>query len=234
MNERELMQEGLESIGIYYGIYKGFVADNKDPEKKGRVKVTCPEIFGEDTHDYWALPKGNYAGKGIGIEFIPEEGDAIWVSFEKGDSRFPVWEGGWWVEEAPSGDPNIKRIKTKSGTQITFDDSKTSLNLLQGDGKIDMTPDEITVDFKGKKVTINNKGVSVISDKISLGKLDVSKYKAVEGETLKGLLEEALTAIASLTVATSFGPSSVPINAAVFNSIKAKLDTMLSSTVTLE
>lgn len=57
--------------------------------------------------------------------------------------------------------------------------------------------------------------------------------KAVLGETLKGILGELLDALANLTV-TCTAPSttsSIPLNAAIFNSIKAKLNTILSQKV---
>jgi len=52
----------------------------------------------------------------------------------------------------------------------------------------------------------------------------------IRGETLKGLLEELIDAINKQVYSTPAGPTSVgPINAPVFESIKAKLQTMLST-----
>ena len=39
----------------YYGKYRGFVMDNRDPEKRGRLKLKVPTVLGnQDTG--WALP----------------------------------------------------------------------------------------------------------------------------------------------------------------------------------
>lgn len=266
----ELAENGLESLGIFYGSYKAIVADNADPKGLGRLKIKCEEIFGEDVHDYWALPKTGYTGAGVGSYFIPEAGAGIWICFEKGDPRFPVWEGGWWTEEAPSSNTKIKRIKTPTGLQLTFNDEdgnieiKTatqtilldetgkksswsgagmkieldenipSISIDQTNGSVTMTPDLITAKFGAREVVLNSTAVSLISDKVSLGQLNTSQFKAVEGETLKGLIENLIDAILSMTVGTAFGPSSTVIVPQTFIDIKNQLNTMLSDKVTLD
>lgn len=223
MNKTELrriiLEEGLESFGIYYGSYKGFVSDNEDPDGKGRLIVKVPEIYGEDIHEYWALPKNAYAGKDKGFSFIPDVGDGVWVSFEKGDPRFPIWEGGWFIDSSPSDNPLIKKIKT-SKCGITFNDEEES----------------ITIETSKKQIVINSTGVSLVSDKISLGTLNTSNEKAILGDTLKGILNDLLSAIQALTVTcTSPGsPSSVPVNIAQFVAIQGQLESILSSKVTLD
>ncbi len=217
--KRELQEQGLESLGIFYGSYKAFVHSNNDPDGKGRLLITCPEIYGEDFHDYWALPKGGFAGKEIGFSFIPENGDCIWVSFEKGDPRFPIWEAGWFIENAPSDNPNIRKIKTKT-CEITFNDEDDSLEIKHG----------------SNTVMMDSKGFNIISDKINLGKLDGAKEKAVYGDPLKNILNDLLTALEVLTVTcTAPGtPSSPPINLAQFTLLKGRLNCILSNKVTLD
>ena len=50
----------------------------------------------------------------------------------------------------------------------------------------------------------------------------------VLGNTLKGLLEDLISAITSITVPTPHGPSGTPINSAQFSAINSRLKTMLS------
>ena len=50
----------------------------------------------------------------------------------------------------------------------------------------------------------------------------------VLGDTLKGLLEQLIGAINSITVPTPHGPSGTPLNSAQFNSIKSQLGKILS------
>ena len=106
--------EELEESGKYYGIYKGVVANNKDPENLGRLQLKVPQICGEETYEYWAFPKGIFAGNGIGAFWIPNDKDMVWVSFENGDPRYPIWEYGWWkTGDVPDGaTPEIKVLQS--------------------------------------------------------------------------------------------------------------------------
>jgi hypothetical protein len=51
----------------------------------------------------------------------------------------------------------------------------------------------------------------------------------VRGQALVDILKEILTELASETHPTPSGPSGPPINAAKYNAIKSKLDTILST-----
>lgn len=142
---------GLEHFGRYYGIYKGFVSDNDDPEGLGRLKLSVPQVYGNGkTYEYWAFPKGMYAGKGYGQFVIPEKGDAVWVQFENGDSRFPVWEFGWFGRgEVPEGaSPSVKIFKTPSGHTIMLDDANDSIEITKKNG--------VKIILKGNEISIPN------------------------------------------------------------------------------
>lgn len=39
-----------------YGKYRGIVEVGLDPEKKGRIKVKVPSLFGYETLEHWAYP----------------------------------------------------------------------------------------------------------------------------------------------------------------------------------
>ena len=39
----------------YYGFYRGTVVSSKDPLKKGRIRFTCPQVYGKEVSD-WAWP----------------------------------------------------------------------------------------------------------------------------------------------------------------------------------
>ena len=58
----------------YYGKYRGFVDDNKDPENRGRLRVRIPSVLGQDVVSGWALPCAPYGGMpDQGFFFIPED-----------------------------------------------------------------------------------------------------------------------------------------------------------------
>lgn len=83
------------------------------------------------------------------------------------------------------------------------------------------------VDEFKNEVTINGDKIQIKSGKEKII-LQNGAQPLVLGDTLKSLLEAMLDAISSLTVGTVFGPSTVPINATVFQTIKSNLNTMLS------
>lgn len=214
----------------FYGIYKGFVHKNDDPDNLARLQLRVPQIYGEQIYDYWALPKGLYAGNGYGDFKVPEEGDPVWVQFEGGDVRFPVWEFGWWlqgknVEETKADYPANKVFKTPKGNKVEYDDKNELIRITSAKGK-----------------------VIEVSDKISLGSKDISAEKAALGDTLKGKLddicskiEDLCTACEALVVVTPVGNSTGVVNIAQFqavhtqiSAIKGTLGEILSNVVTLD
>lgn len=193
---KEIKDKGLEYFNRYYATYRGTVHSNEDPDNLGRLQLKVPNVYGDEAYEEWAYPKGVYAGKDIGSFCLPNDGDTVWVSFENGDSRYPLWEYGWWLEgSVPAGaTPEVKVLQTTSGNKIVFDDE---------DGLIHIE------DSYGNVVELNKNGVSVVSDNISLGSLDNSDEPAVLGDTAMDLLNDLITDIGNLgAVTTSSGVTS--------------------------
>lgn len=119
---KKLREFGLEYFGRYYSFYRGFVHSVDDPENLGRIQVIVPEVFGKNPITKWAWPKGMMAGNGYGSFVIPKKGDPVYVSFEKGSTRFPVWEYGWYTKgNAPkNADTSSYSFETPSGHKIIF------------------------------------------------------------------------------------------------------------------
>ena len=88
----------------FFGIYRGLVTDNKDPENKGRIKVIIPKLFGNEETG-WCEPcipltlsykKREESGSGRSFDMTPDIGSGVWIEFEEGDISLPVWVGTWW------------------------------------------------------------------------------------------------------------------------------------------
>jgi len=228
--EKTLQEEGgLEALGYYYSIYVGVVHDRKDPEKRGRLMLKCPQLWDDQVHEYWALPKGMAAGKDKGDIWIPEVGDKVWIQFTGGDIRYPVWDYGHWDKAGAlseiyndAGEPNKRLIQTNGGHRMLIDDEN---NLIEVKTK------------KGRTFLINDDGVSIISsgnDSISLGSKDKSAEPAVLGDKNADLHEAHLDVNMQHTHMTAMGASSVPLNLADYQITKLRIDPTKSTKVSLD
>lgn len=129
MNLREvfenLMYYGLESLGKYYSSYRGYVIDNEDPEGLGRITVRIPSVTKNKPHPTWAYPKTQWGGKGYGMQVLPVKGEVVWIEFEHGDTRFPIWNFAHRTDgDKPEEFVNSKiyGFKTPTGQIIILDD----------------------------------------------------------------------------------------------------------------
>ena len=147
-----------------YGKYRGFVTDNKDPQKSGRVKLSIPSVFGDQESD-WALPCLPYGGLADqGFFTVPQIDSQVWVEFEEGDPQRPIWTGTFWQQEAdvPSeaakDEPTTRLIKTPTGHLLQFDDEDSKEKILLHH----MSGSEISFDEKGS-IAITDSGGAVIT-----------------------------------------------------------------------
>ena len=141
----------------YYGKYRGFVTDNQDPEKRGRLKLSVPSVLGEQNTG-WALPSLPFGGKtNQGLFMIPEVDAQVWVEFEEGNVDKPIWVGVFWQqesdtpEEAALDEPTTRIIRTPSGHVLQFDDA-------DGEEQFRLAHPA------GTEMTIDSEGTVVIED----------------------------------------------------------------------
>lgn len=172
----------------YYGKHRGFVVDNKDPKKIGRLKLRVPSVFGTEVVTGWAppcVPYGGFAGQGF--VFIPEVEDEVWVEFEEGNLESPIWVGSFWtapdkksempkandldgVEQDEIKEPVTRKIiKTRKGHSIQFEDldGEESVIIIQvvdeeNRNVILMNAEGIKVmDFNANEVVMNGDGIKL-------------------------------------------------------------------------
>lgn len=83
---------------------RGQVEDDEDPEQRSRIKVRVTGVYDEIPVSAlpWAEPCIHLgAGEDQGDVPIPPTGTWVWVMFERGDHKKPVWLGTWYG--APAG-----------------------------------------------------------------------------------------------------------------------------------
>lgn len=127
MSILDALGSGDKAVGRTYGVAAGIVTNNEDPEKLGRLKVKFPWLSDNNETD-WIRMTTFMAGGGRGSFFLPEVGDEVLVAFEHGDINRPYIVGTLWngVDQAPEnnsdGQNNIRKIKSRSGHEIIFND----------------------------------------------------------------------------------------------------------------
>jgi len=123
----------------FYGFYRGIVVDNVDPLRAGRVQVRVYPMFEGvvASHLPWAVMSDPFMGGlgNVGGTFIPEEDSHVFVFFENGDHRYPVYFGGAPAMENDTPDlpaesrnngeyPANRVFRTKNGIVVEIDDTK--------------------------------------------------------------------------------------------------------------
>ena len=79
----------------YYGKYRGTVTNNIDPLNLGRIQAQVAGVSNV-VPSTWALPCLPFAGNLSGFFVLPAIQSVVWIEFEGGDVRKPIWSGGCW------------------------------------------------------------------------------------------------------------------------------------------
>ena len=120
----------------WYGVYPAVVADNRDPEGLGRVRVSLPwapdsggasGLTKGEGYTAWARLATMATGDDRGSWFLPDVNDEVLVSFEAGHPARPVVIGALWNGQdrppvtADAGN-SVKVLRTRAGSEVRFVD----------------------------------------------------------------------------------------------------------------
>lgn len=206
--ERTVRQQDTK----YYGKYRAFVADNKDPDKRGRVTLSVPSVLG-DAISTWALPCLPYGGgSGFGFVAVPPVGAQVLAEFLEGDISSPLWSGTFWrtAAEVPAeftggNEPTVKMIKTEAGHLLTFEDKSgseaiTLQSAQRAKIELDANGSLLLSDANGAKVALDSNANTLTIEDANGNSLEFSST----GFTCKDLNGNEITGAASgITVKSS-------------------------------
>ena len=174
------------------GVMVGIVAKNYHPDMGGRVCVTIPTRDEGANELQWARLAMPSSGKKWGHYFLPEVGDQVLLAFEEGNIEKPYIIGcvpkdnNNFLTTSVDQNNQYKRIVTKHGSMITFEDSA-----LAEDG----SQDKITIQTAGKAHTVL---LDNAANKIRIG--DKAGEEYVEMLTQPGAGSITIKAKSKLTI----------------------------------
>jgi len=161
---RAIIERGLEYFGLYYSRYRGEVVSNEDPKQYGRLRIKCASVYGNQVPPYWAWPVGIAAvGVQSGLFDIPEPGDPVYIEFEMGRSRYPLWSPGWWGKRGGQHEtpwpgrvtpPEVAVWRMKDGSRIEFDrrSGRQRVLVIGADGSY------INLDCENRTIEVTSQG----------------------------------------------------------------------------
>lgn len=180
----------LRHEGKYYGLYRAYVFDNKDPQHQGRLRLQIPNIYGADDKtgemmvSDWAYPMFPIAGNEWGFNYVPPTKNPdgsrvmVWVAFEEGETENPVWVGSPIpkdkftkdvLENAKAWESGTSKLKsafsfyTPSGFGILFDDCNELVSIQSPKEqilKIDDTKSEISLTNEVGTISMGDSKIS--------------------------------------------------------------------------
>ena len=122
----------MDSIKRLYGVYRGIVQDNQDPQKQRRLKVQVQTTGIEVTDWAWPMEPSN-----IHTE-VPVVGQGVWITYVGGDPEYPVWAGSFGKNQGPNKQVFIKPL----ANSVSLNDISNyiiTINNPDGTTEIDLT-----------------------------------------------------------------------------------------------
>jgi len=194
MSNQEITQIQAPKPKLHYGKYRGLVLDNNDPDRIGRLRASVPSLSDFETD--WAMPSAPYSGNGAGLFMVPPIGAGVWIEFETGDIRLPIWSGCWWkTGELPSSNsgtiatPALKILRTEQGMLLALDDAAQTVTISDGTGH-----NSVTVQIQSGQIKILAAS-NVVIDAPRIELVHGGSHPAVFGDDLLQYLSQIVSAL---------------------------------------
>ena len=120
----------------YDGFYRGIVVDTNDPLQSGRIQIRVYPMFKGvlDADLPWAIKADPEFGgaANVGGSRVPEIGAHVYVFFESGDHRYPVYFAG--APAIQAGEPDIPQLSREDDNTVSSINSNRSTGVTTASG----------------------------------------------------------------------------------------------------
>jgi hypothetical protein len=155
----------VDSVKRLYGVYRGVVKSNNDPQNQRRLKLQVQTTGAEVTDWAWPVEPSS-----IHTE-VPVIGQGVWVSYVGGDPEYPVWHGSFGKNQGTNKQVFIKPLANSvSLTGLTA--HIIVLNKPDGTSELDLTQTLVALANKvktleGKVTTLEGKVTTLESQMLT-------------------------------------------------------------------
>jgi hypothetical protein len=151
--------------GKFWGKYRGTVVNNIDPEQRGRLMVSVPDVL-TLVPSTWAepcTPLAGPTGPPMGVYLVPPIGAGVWVEFEQGDPDYPIWVGCRWGSAADI--PTIAFAGLPVSPSIVLQTAGQNCIVISD---VPGPAGGIMLRVGGSIVTITQTGISLVAPKVEI------------------------------------------------------------------
>jgi Type VI secretion system/phage-baseplate injector OB domain len=155
----------MSDDGKFWGKYRGTVVNNIDPEQRGRLMVSVPDVL-TLVPSTWAepcTPLAGPTGPPMGVYLVPPIGAGVWVEFEQGDPDYPIWVGCRWGSAADI--PSIAFAGLPVSPSIVLQTAGQNCIVISD---VPGPAGGIMLRVGGSIVTITQTGISLVAPKVEI------------------------------------------------------------------
>jgi hypothetical protein len=149
----------------YYGVYRGTVVQNIDPEQRGRLLCLVPDVQ-QLIPMTWAepcAPLSGPTGPPMGVYMVPPIGAGVWIQFEGGDADKPIWLGCRW--DTATDVPTLARAGNPADPNIVIQTLLQHMLMLSDMPPTPVTGGIILKSTTGAMIVVNDSGIYIQNGK---------------------------------------------------------------------